>query len=98
MPRRVRHPASGVASRHSSESGNVLILVAVTMTMLVSLAAFSVTVSNAYDRRNLLHAPADQAAKVAAAEVFQTPALSDATVQNFGALAVHETVANGGMD
>lgn len=98
MPSSHRPTAPGLAPRYASESGNVLILIAVTMTMLLALAAFSLTVSNAYDRRNLLHAAADQAAKVAAAEVFQSPSLNDTVVQNFGAMAVHETVANGGMN
>ena len=51
------------------ESGQILILTAVTMIVLLGIAALTLDASFMYDKRNQLHAAADAAAKSAAIEI-----------------------------
>ena len=52
-----------------SERGSILILTALSMTVLLGIAALSIDISFMYDKRNRLHAAADAAAKSGAFEV-----------------------------
>jgi hypothetical protein len=75
------------SDRSQNESGSVLLLTALSLTMLLTLAAFSLNASLAYDRRNQYSAAADAAAKTGAFEVLRDSAISDA---NLAAFANHE--------
>ena len=68
------------------ERGQILILTALSMTVLLGMAALSIDASFMYDKRNRLFAAADGAAKTAAMEVHRRAAACDesATLQNFG--------------
>lgn len=68
-------PCQGFSGMHlpsqpriRSERGSVLVMIALSTTMLLTLVAFSMSASYAYDKRNMLYAAADAAAKSAAAE------------------------------
>jgi Flp pilus assembly protein TadG len=62
MPMRRSGPAGG-------ERGQILILTALSMTVLLGITALSIDASYMYDMRNRLHAAADAAAKSAAMEL-----------------------------
>jgi hypothetical protein len=65
------------------ESGQILVLTAVTMVALLGIAALALDVSYMFDKRNRLHAAADAAAKSAAIEVFRNPSVSQASLEAF---------------
>src|SRR5438128_4135152 len=58
------------------QRGNILILTALSMTMLLSIAALSIDASFLYDRRSRIYAAADAAAKIGAAEVHHDTSVS----------------------
>ena len=68
------------------QRGQILILTALSMTVLLGMAALSVDASFMYDKRNRLYAAADAAAKLAATEVHRVATLCDdaAALQAFG--------------
>jgi Flp pilus assembly protein TadG len=76
--------------------GQILILTALSMTVLLGMAALSVDASFMYDKRNRLYAAADAAAKLAATEVHRRAATCDepATLQAFA----NEEVARHGFN
>jgi Flp pilus assembly protein TadG len=67
----------------AQESGQILVMTAVTMVALLGIAALSLDVSFMYDKRNRLHAAADAAAKSAAIEVFRNAGASQANLEAF---------------
>ena len=67
----------------SRESGQILVLTAVTMVALLSIAALALDASFMYDKRNRLHAAADAAAKSAAIEVFRNTTVSQGSLEAF---------------
>jgi Flp pilus assembly protein TadG len=74
--------------RHTSalagdDSGQVVILMAISLVVLLGIAALSIDASHMYDRRNALAAAADAAAKSAAIEVRRNPSASLADLQAF---------------
>jgi hypothetical protein len=69
--------------RLADERGQLLILTAVIMLSLLSIMAFSINVSYAYDKRNKLYAAADAAAKIGAVEVFRDGGVSQSTLEAF---------------
>jgi len=69
--------------RFSRESGQILVLTAVTMVALLSIAALALDASFMYDKRNRLHAAADAAAKSAAIEVFRNTTVSQGSLEAF---------------
>jgi hypothetical protein len=76
----------------TGEAGQILILTALSMTMLLGIAALSIDASFMYDKRNHLHAAADAAAKSAAIEVQRNPSVSLADLQTF---ANQQVIAHG---
>ena len=79
-------PTTRIAAlgRLRSQTGSVVIMVALSMTMLLTLAAVSFSTSHAYDRRNQLAAAADAAAKSGAIEVRRNSSVTDAHLVRFG--------------
>jgi Flp pilus assembly protein TadG len=69
-------------TRLAGERGQLLILMAVIMLSVLSITAFSINVSFAYDKRNKLYAAADAAAKIAAVEVFRDGGIGGAALCN----------------
>ncbi len=67
----------------NSERGSILILTALSMTVLLGIAALSLDVSFMYDKRNRLHAAADAAAKSGAFEVKRDSSISLTDLQTF---------------
>ena len=65
------------------ERGQVIVLTALSMTMLLGIAALSVDAAFMYDKRNRLYAAADAAAKLGAAEVLRNSGVSTANLKNF---------------
>lgn len=74
------------------ESGQILVLTAVTMVALLGIAALALDVSYMFDKRNRLHAAADAAAKSAAIEVFRNVSASQSSLEAF---ADEEVAAHG---
>src|SRR4026207_817471 len=75
----VRKPTSSARD----ERGQILILTALSMPVLLAIAALSIDASYMYDRRNKLYAAADAAAKAGAIEVSRDPMISHASLVNF---------------
>jgi len=71
---------TGLSAR---ESGQILVVTAITMVALLGIAALALDVSYMFDKRNRLHAAADAAAKSAAIEVFRNPTVSLASLEAF---------------
>lgn len=69
------------------ESGSILILTALSMAVLLGIAALAIDVSFMYDRRNILSAAADAAAKSAAIEVHLSSNPSSVPIANLQAFA-----------
>ncbi len=67
----------------NSERGSILILTALSMAVLLGIAALSLDVSFMYDKRNRLHAAADAAAKSGAFEVQRNSSISLTDLQTF---------------
>jgi Flp pilus assembly protein TadG len=67
------------------ERGQILILTALSMTVLLGMAAFSVDASFMYDKRNKLYAAADAAAKLGATEVHRNSSVTQAALEAFAA-------------
>src|SRR4051812_4739690 len=67
----------------NSERGSILILTALSMTVLLGIAALSVDASFMYDKRNRLHAAADAGAKSAAFELQRNSSISLTDLQTF---------------
>jgi hypothetical protein len=65
------------------ENGSILILTALSMMMLLGIAALSVDASYMYDMRNKLSAVADAAAKTGAMEVHRNPSVSQGDLNCF---------------
>ena len=76
--------ATALSARPSNrESGQILVLTAVTMIALLGIAALTLDASFMYDKRNRLHAAADAAAKSAAIEVLRNPAVALTSLEAF---------------
>ena len=74
------------------ERGQILIVTVLSMTVLLGMAALSIDASFMYDRRNVLHAAADAAAKSVAAELQRNSGLTATDARNF---ANQQVVAHG---
>ena len=78
-----------MASRHfpaqplKGDSGQILVLTAVIMVVLLGIAALSLDASFMYDKRNRLQAAADAAAKSAAIEVLRNPGVALSSLEAF---------------
>jgi Putative Flp pilus-assembly TadE/G-like len=75
----------------SSESGQILILTALSLVVTLGIAALSIDASFMYDKRNRLHAAADAAAKTAAIEVKR----GNSSQTNLEAFANQQVTAHG---
>jgi Flp pilus assembly protein TadG len=84
-----------MGARARLESGNVLILTAVSLATLLTLSALTFSASYAYDSRNVLQAAADAAAKSAATELLRDSTLSTPSLTNFAQQQVNLQLANG---
>ncbi len=69
--------------QRNGESGSILILTALSMVVLLGIAALALDVSFMYDKRNQLHAAADAGAKSAAFELQRNPSISLTDLQTF---------------
>jgi hypothetical protein len=67
----------------NSERGSILILTALSMTVLLGIAALSLDISFMYDKRNRLHAAADAGAKSAAFELQRNSSISLIDLKTF---------------
>ena len=67
----------------SSERGSILILTALSMTVLLGIAALSLDISFMYDKRDRLHAAADAGAKSAAFELQRNSSISLTNLKAF---------------
>ncbi len=65
------------------QSGQILILTAVSMAVLLGIAALTLDASFMFAKRNRLHAAADAAAKSAAIEVIRNPTVAQASLEAF---------------
>jgi Flp pilus assembly protein TadG len=65
------------------QRGQILILTALSMTVLLGMAALSVDASFMYDKRNKLFAAADAAAKLGATEVYRNASVTQAALEAF---------------
>lgn len=74
------------------ESGQILVLTAVSMVALLGIAALSLDASFMFAKRNQLHAAADAAAKSAAIEIIRSPGIGQANLEAF---ADHQVLAHG---
>jgi Flp pilus assembly protein TadG len=70
-------------ARAGDDGGQILILAAVSMTVLFGIAALSIDASYMYDKRNRLYAAADAAAKSAAIEVQRNASVTLSNLQDF---------------
>jgi Flp pilus assembly protein TadG len=70
--------------RLAGERGQILIITALGMVMLLGVAGLSIDASYMYDKRNKLFAAADAAAKSGALEVYRDVLVSDALIQSYG--------------
>lgn len=78
--------------RDDRESGQILILAAVSMTALLGISALTLDASFMFAKRNRLHAAADAAAKSAAMEVVRNPSVAQSSLEAF---ADQQVTANG---
>ena len=69
--------------QQTGESGSILILTALSMVVLLGIAALALDVSFMYDKRNRLHAAADAGAKSAAFELQRNSSISLTDLQTF---------------
>ena len=69
--------------KSSQDSGQILVLAAVSMIALLGIAALTLDTSFMYAKRNHLHAAADAAAKSAAIEIIRNSAISQASLEKF---------------
>jgi hypothetical protein len=69
--------------QQTGESGSILILTALSMVVLLGIAALSLDVSFMYDKRNRLHAAADAGAKSAAFELQRNFSISLTDLRTF---------------
>ncbi len=69
--------------QRNGESGSILILTALSMVVLLGIAALALDVSFMYDKRNRLHAAADAGAKSAAFELQRHSSISLTDLQTF---------------
>ncbi len=69
--------------QQTGESGSILILTALSMVVLLGIAALSLDVSFMYDKRNRLHAAADAGAKSAAFELQRNSSISLTDLRTF---------------
>lgn len=67
----------------SQESGQVLVLTALSMVALLGVAALSLDASFMFAKRNQLHAAADAAAKSAAVEIVRNPGVTLESLERF---------------
>jgi Flp pilus assembly protein TadG len=67
----------------TAERGQILVLTALSMTVLLGMAALSIDASFMFDTRNKLHAAADAAAKTGAFEVRRNPSVTSGALLNF---------------
>lgn len=67
----------------TGERGQILLLTAFSMVVLLGIGALSLDASYMYDKRNTLYAAADAAAKSGAIEVRRTPTISQTSLENF---------------
>ena len=67
----------------NSERGSILILTALSMAVLLGIAALSLDISFMYDKRNRLYAAADAAAKSGAFEVRRDESISQTDLEAF---------------
>jgi len=67
--------------RLAGERGQILIITALGMIMLLGVAGLSIDASYMYDKRNKLFAAADAAAKIGAAEVHRNASVSAGALQ-----------------
>ncbi len=72
----------------TAERGSILILTALSLTVLLGIAALSIDASLMYDTRNQLAAAADAAAKSVATEIHRQPLIDAAGMQAFAAQQV----------
>lgn len=77
-----------------AERGQILLVMVLSTTVLLGVAALSIDASFMYDQRNILSAAADAAAKSAASEVLRRPSTcaEQATLDQFAAVQIN---ANG---
>lgn len=66
-----------------NERGQILIVTAVSLVMLLSIMALAIDASFMYDKRNQLHAAADAAAKVGAIELRRNPSITITELERF---------------
>jgi hypothetical protein len=76
-------PESMPVRRCSQDTGQILVLAAVSMIALLGIAALTLDTSFMYAKRNRLHSAADAAAKSAAIEVLRNPGVSLASLEAF---------------
>lgn len=79
------------------ESGQILILTALSMTAMLAIAALSIDVSFMYDKRNQMAAAADAAAKSAAIELRRNSAILQTSLEAFANKAVQRHNFNPGV-
>src|SRR5438874_2324252 len=65
------------------DRGQILILTALSMTVLLGISALSLDASFMYDKRNRMHAAADAAAKSGAIEVHRNSSVTSTQLQAF---------------
>src|SRR5262245_36805241 len=75
--------------RPSAERGQILILTALSMTVLLGISALALDASFMYEKRNRLYAAADAAAKAGAIEVWRDSTLSTPAIQTFAEAQVY---------
>src|SRR5215210_2462762 len=78
--------------RLGQESGQILVLTAVSMIALLGISALTLDASFMYAKRNRLHAAADAAAKSGAIEVIRNAGVSQSSLETF---ADQQVAANG---
>ena len=79
----VMAPESVAVRRCGQDSGQILVLAAVSMIALLGIAALTLDTSFMYAKRNRLHSAADAAAKTAAIEVLRNAGISQASLEAF---------------
>jgi hypothetical protein len=92
LPPEIREPEQLLSRERAGQRGSILILVALTMTMLLGVAALSIDASYMYDKRNRLYAAADAAAKAGAIEVLRNSGVTPASLKTF---ADHQVALHG---
>jgi len=74
--------------RSRRDSGQIIILTALSMTAMLAIAALSIDVSYMYDKRNRMAAAADAAAKSAAIELRRNSSIAQTSLEAFANYAV----------